>query len=94
MNHHFYNKVIVVDNLCSPLYEKAIFIVKETETTTSRKNMVKEAEKIIETYIRSQTAQVVQKTNPVTKHNRDRILNWCLFGTSGLLIYYIIQLWM
>lgn len=99
MKYYFYNKVVVVDNLCSPIYEKAIFVLREKSVTKSlTKDMVKEAEKIIENYVQNQSYLVStasqKKICRNTSVKRDRILNWCLIGSSGLLVYFLIQLCM
>ena len=55
--------------------------------------MVKEAEKIIEEYVHQQFHKMDKKPKSVFLKRRDRILNWCLLGSSALLIYFLIQLY-
>ncbi|NLP46775.1 MAG: hypothetical protein GX347_07010 [Epulopiscium sp.] len=94
MNYYNCNKVLVVDHLSSPIYEKVIFVLKEEAMTKKpTKNMVKEAEKIIEEYVHQQFHKMDKKPKSVFLKRRDRILNWCLLGSSALLIYFLIQLY-
>ena len=102
MDHISKDRVILIENTKGGWYEKAIFILNKDIPNKQRpKDIVSEAERIIEDYVKrnklSNNGKIVKLNTSRSYLKRNRInwiLNSCLVFSIVLFIYCVAQLFM
>lgn len=97
-------KVIFINGNKSNWYEQAIFIVKENNQNNIPKNLVLEAEKIINEYLSKKYYSSYNKplkqptNNNINSKNKKKLssynnmLNICIFCTIAIICYLLYQI--
>lgn len=91
-------QILFLEHIDSELFEKAIFIMKKKVPQRSKKDFVREAERIVEEYIAGGKKQKVSQIGIKKKAYKrasspiDLALNISLFLASILFLYYVSRL--
>lgn len=101
MKYYSSNRIILIENEKGGWYEKAIFFLnKDIHNEHRPMEIVQEAEKIIEDYLKNNgyLSKIKTKTKRKASYRRykkghtNRIINICLLLSIILFVYYLIQL--